>query len=62
MNIKQSNEHMQRSNLDPSNDTLDNCTESDINTSNDAYIEPSNGMVSSKQGPGWPSQYRVATH
>ena len=38
-NIKQSIDHIKNSNLDPSNDTIDSCTQNDINTSND---KPSN--------------------
>ena len=58
MNIKQSNDNMQGSNLDPSSETIDSCTQSDINTSNDVYIEPSNSLVSSNKASG--SRFRVA--
>ena len=43
-NIKQSIDHIKNSNLDPSNDTIDSCTQNDINTSND---EPSNSNSNS---------------
>ena len=49
MDIKQSIDHIKNSNLDPSNDTIDNdtidsCTQNDINTSND---DPSNSNSNS---------------
>ena len=44
MNIKQSIDHIKNSNLDPSNDTIDSCTQNDINTSND---DPSNSNSNS---------------
>ena len=44
MDIKQSIDHIKNSNLDPSNDTIDSCTQNDINTSND---DPSNSNSNS---------------
>ena len=49
MNIKQSNDNIRNSNLDPSNDTIDSCTQNDINTSND---EPSNSLASCNKASG----------
>ena len=50
MDIKQSIDHVKVSNLDPSNDIIDSCTQNDINASND---EPSNSksLVTSNDVP-----------
>ena len=49
MNIKQSNDNIKSSNLDPSNDTIVSCIQNDINTSND---EPSNSLACSNKASG----------
>ena len=49
MNIKQSNDNIQSSNLDPSSDTIVSCIQNDINTS---YDEPSNSLASSNKASG----------
>ena len=46
------------SNLDPSNDTIDSCTQNDINTSND---EPSNSLASSDKTSGSGSRVAKST-
>ena len=58
MNIKQSTDNILNSNLDPSNDTINSCTQNDINTSND---EPSISLASSNKASGSGSRVAKST-
>ena len=58
MNIKQSNDNIKSSNLDPSNDTIVSCIQNDINTSND---EPSNSLACSNKASGSGSRVTKST-